>query len=335
MFCSLECLQAASTTYHKYEAAVPLPSLFRKDAGQGSKGGYDEISGTVLMALRVFTQKTSSFFTDRDWLGNAKEDHIETEVNDDDDDIYKFKTLFNMVTHHKDRSEADLLSTAIKTIFVLQLLDVMNYTKIKPKHPLAPLIFHILESIQYNVHPIDDPTGDIDPNKNVDLLEIGSAVFPSLASCLNHSCDPSTIRICLGNQIALFSRRRIEVGEEVTDCYGFHYSSLNKEERRKRIAKWFNFQCNCSACGRNFPVMSNLTSKLSQKSLEFLKDLLEKFQWALKHKYLKKSLDISIQYLQKLSSLQVKQPHKAWEAGSHALSCSLWALYRNNENNSK
>ena len=101
MFCSLECLQAASTTYHKYEAAVPLPSLFRKDAGQGSKGGYDEISGTVLMALRVFTQKTSSFFTDRDWLGNAKEDHIETEVNDDDDDIYKFKTLFNMVTHHK------------------------------------------------------------------------------------------------------------------------------------------------------------------------------------------------------------------------------------------
>ena len=136
----------------------------------------------------------------------------------------------------------------------------------------------------------------------------------------------------------------------MTDCYGFHYSSLNKEERRKRIAKWFNFQveiffisnpnhlplqCNCSACGRNFPVMSNLTSKLSQKSLEFLKDLLEKFQWALKHKYLKKSLDISIQYLQKLSSLQVKQPHKAWEAGSHALSCSLWALYRNNENNSK
>ena len=93
-----------------------------------------------------------------------------------------------------DRSEADLLSTAMKTIFILQLLDVMNYTKLDHRNPLGPLIFHILEAIQYNVHPIDDPTGDIDPNKNVDLVEIGSAVYPSLASCLNHSCDPSTIR---------------------------------------------------------------------------------------------------------------------------------------------
>ena len=77
--------------------------------------------------------------------------------------------------------------------------------------------------------------------------------------------------------------------------------------------------------------MANLTNKLSQKSLESSKDLLEKFQWALKNKHLKKSLDICIQYLQKLSSLQVGQPHKAWEAGSHALSCSLWAIYGNNQ----
>ena len=100
MFCTLECLQTASTTYHKHEAAVPLPSLFRKEVGHGSKGGYDEISGTVLMALRVLTQKPCSFFTERNWLGDAKVDYRESEVNDDDDDSYMFKTLFNMVTHH-------------------------------------------------------------------------------------------------------------------------------------------------------------------------------------------------------------------------------------------
>eukprot|EP00090_Calanus_glacialis_P007248 TRINITY_DN15692_c0_g1_i1.p1 TRINITY_DN15692_c0_g1~~TRINITY_DN15692_c0_g1_i1.p1 ORF type:complete len:671 (-),score=156.98 TRINITY_DN15692_c0_g1_i1:49-2061(-) len=329
MFCTLECLQTASTTYHKHEAAVPLPSLFRKEVGHGSKGGYDEISGTVLMALRVLTQKPCSFFTERNWLGDAKVDYIESEVNDDDDDSYMFKTLFNMVTHHADRSEADLLSTSMKTIFILQLLDAMNYTKLDAKHPLGPLIFHILEAIQYNTHPIDEVTKEVDPNKNVDLLEIGSAVFPSLASCLNHSCDPSTVRVCVGNQIALFSRKRIEVGEEVTDCYGFHYTSLSKAERQRRIKKWFNFECHCLACSKNFPVMANLTNKMSQKTLESLKDLLEKFQWALKNKHLKKSLDICIQYLQKLKSLQVPQPHKAWEAGSHALSCSLWAIYGN------
>ena len=93
-----------------------------------------------------------------------------------------------------DRSEADLLSTSMKTIFILQLLDAMNYTKQEAKHPLGPIIFHILEAIQYNVHPIDEVTEVVDPNKNVDLLEIGSAVFPTLASCLNHSCDPTTVR---------------------------------------------------------------------------------------------------------------------------------------------
>merc|ERR1711936_139209 len=332
MFCSLGCLQVASTTYHKYEAAMSLPSLFRKEEGHGSKGGYDEISGTMLMAIRVLTQKTSSFFTDKDWLAEAKVHHIDIEVNDDDDDSYKFKTLFNMVTHHEDRSEADLLSTSMKTVLILQLLDKMNYAKHEANHLLGPIVFHILEAIQYNVHPLDEVTGDIDPNKHIDLLEIGSAVFPTLASSLNHSCDPSTLRVCDGNQIALFSRRRIEVGEELTDCYGFHYTSLDKGERQKRIQKWFNFQCNCKACSNDFPVMANLTNKLAQKHLESLKDLLEKFQWSLKNNHLKKSLDICLQYLQKLNSLQVPRPHKAWEAGSHALSCSVWAVYGNHEN---
>ena len=93
-----------------------------------------------------------------------------------------------------DRSEADLLSTSMKTIFILQLLDAMKYAKLEPKSPLGPIIFHILEAIQYNIHPIDEVVKEVDPNKNIDLLEIGSAVFPSLASCLNHSCDPSTVR---------------------------------------------------------------------------------------------------------------------------------------------
>ena len=73
--------------------------------------------------------------------------------------------------------------------------------------------------------------------------------------------------------------------------------------------------------------MKTLTNNLSQKSLESLKDVLEKFQWTLKEKKLKKSVDLSIQYLQNVKSFVVKRPHKAWEAGSQALSCALWALY--------
>ena len=41
----------------------------------------------------------------------------------------------------------------------------------------------------------------------------------------------------------------------------------------------------------------------------------------------KKSLDFAINYLDKLASLKVEKPHKAWEAGSHALTCALWSVY--------
>ena len=129
----------------------------------------------------------------------------------------------------------------------------------------------LLESVQYNTHPIDSLTKPVDPNKNLQLTEvtmpmlmmiamtmvakmmpkmtrmlmrkfqIGSAVYPTVASCVNHSCDPATLRhrchrhrhhhschrhchrhhrchrwyfdcrVCQGHQIALLARRKIEV----------------------------------------------------------------------------------------------------------------------------
>ena len=41
--------------------------------------------------------------------------------------------------------------------------------------------------------------------------QLGSAVYPTVASCLNHSCDPATLRLCRGNLVTLIARRRIQV----------------------------------------------------------------------------------------------------------------------------
>ena len=158
----------------------------------------------------------------------SHESHVPQDVGDDDDDIlYKYRALFNMVSHHEARSDVDLLSTTMKTVFILQLLNEMNYCdQNRDSDTLGPIIFHLLEDIQYNSHPIDTVQGDIDPNTNVKLVEIGSAVYPSLATVCNHSCDPSTSRVTRGREMRMFARRRILNGEEVTDCYGFHYTSV-------------------------------------------------------------------------------------------------------------
>ena len=212
LFCSLSCLQVASTSYHRHEAALPLSSIFRiEGAGattRGRGGGFDEISGAVMMAVRAITQKKLQFFTETDWLSECKESHVPQEVCDDDDILYKYRALFNMVSHHESRSEVDLLSTTMKTVFILQLLSEIHYCNHeRDSERLGPIIFHLLEVIQYNSHPIDMVTGDIDPSTNVNLVEIGSAVYPSLAMVCNHSCDPSTIRLSRGRELRMFARQ--------------------------------------------------------------------------------------------------------------------------------
>ena len=176
LFCSLDCLTTALASYHALESALPLPHIF----SLGETGGYDEISGAVMMVIRAITQQP------RHLLQAVREDTVETVEPAGTD---KLRALLNMVTHHSTRSEVDLLSLTMKTVFILQLLDKMKYCSTEEdRETLGPIIFQLLEVIQYNTHPLDQVKAKIDPNKNLDLLEVGSAVFPTLARCVNHSC---------------------------------------------------------------------------------------------------------------------------------------------------
>ena len=232
VFCSLACLQEAASSYHRHEAALPLSHIFSIEAGSGTaavagaggRGGYDEISGAVMMAVRVITQNTAGFFTSKDWLAGARQSHVPAEVCDDDDREYRYRALFNMVTHHEDRGDVDLLSTTMKSVFILQLLETMGFCSLRDNlATLGPVIFHLLEVglynisyrlsintipiqvIQYNSHPLDSVLGDrVDPGQNVQLVEVGSAVYPSLATSCNHSCDPATLRITRGNKVGKY-----------------------------------------------------------------------------------------------------------------------------------
>ena len=270
IFCSLDCLTTATASYHALESALPLSHIFSLG---GQNGGYDEISGAVMMVIRAITQQP------RHLLLAAREERLETVEAGSD----KLRALLNMVTHHSSRSQVDLLSLTMKTVFILQLLAKMNYCSAEEdRQTVGPIVFQLLEVIQYNTHPLDKVVARIDPNKNLDLLEVGSAVFPTLAQCLNHSCDPSTVRVFHGNQIFLFARRLIRAGEEISDCYGLHYTSLARPERQRRLAKWFNFQCCCEACQLLYPVMQGLTSTLDKPTMDKLRAVLENFQQALK-----------------------------------------------------
>jgi hypothetical protein len=42
----------------------------------------------------------------------------------------------------------------------------------------------------------------------------------------------------MGRSVVLVARRGLEEGDEITDCYGFHYTALQLSERRRRIKRY-------------------------------------------------------------------------------------------------
>jgi hypothetical protein len=45
------------------------------------------------------------------------------------------------------------------------------------------------------------------------------------------------------------AKTRIQVGEEVTDCYGIHHLSIEKATRLSTLQKSFLFNCQCKVRG--------------------------------------------------------------------------------------
>jgi hypothetical protein len=45
------------------------------------------------------------------------------------------------------------------------------------------------------------------------------------------------------------AKTRIQVGEEVTDCYGIHHLSIEKATRLSTLQKSFLFNCQCMVRG--------------------------------------------------------------------------------------
>ena len=74
------------------------------------------------------------------------------------------------------------------------------------------LTSHIHAAIKPNIHA-SFQAGVRGDQLNQEYL--GVALFPTVASCFNHSCDPNTFVIDIGRIQATVASRRIFEGEEV------------------------------------------------------------------------------------------------------------------------
>lgn len=98
---------------------------------------------------------------------------------------------------------------------------------------------------------------------------------------LNHSCDSNVAKFFDGAEIVIVALRNVAAGEEVTENYFPHYAQMPREERRRWLQEHYRFDCRCSACEGDFPLMATLSSDgggLKMSSPEMFRSLLEDFE---------------------------------------------------------
>ena len=86
----------------------------------------------------------------------------------------------------------------------------------------------------------------------------GKAVFPKVASLLNHSCNPNTSVVVQKDVQITYATKTIYPGEEICHIYNNHFADSPKDKRQAAMLKDYHFQCSCLACENNYELFENL-----------------------------------------------------------------------------
>ncbi|XP_039280323.1 SET and MYND domain-containing protein 4 [Nilaparvata lugens] len=237
-FCSEECRDVASKSYHRYECAYVDLLL-----GSG-------MSVLCYISLRIFTRAAlKDFLSLKSKLGT-------------DDDSHPYLRFYKLVKHDLYRTAADYLNRTLMSLFLLRVLQSSGYfgQKFDPERLSADelyvgtLMLHQLELLQFNAHEIYETVMKAPLEfKSMKLNYAAVGVFIS-AAMFNHDCYPALARYFNGQTIVLQCTRPILAGEPVTENYGPIYTKKDLTERQQSLQSRYWFQCNCTACKQDWPV---------------------------------------------------------------------------------
>lgn len=65
---------------------------------------------------------------------------------------------------------------------------------------------------------------------------------------LNHSCDPNIRNRFNNAELIIYSRRVINIGDEVFNCYGPNNKLNFRQERQELLSQQYHFECDCLSC---------------------------------------------------------------------------------------
>ena len=198
-FCCTECREAGLVSHAFTCRLMANPSLSTVTSRS------DEDTTRLLLTLRILTSRSLSFHLEyfNTW-SSASPTPPKSEP---------FAQVLHLVKHLPHQ----LLSPHLASVFLLlYLLRAVSYippdTPAEQERQMCLLTSHIHAAIKPNIHA-SFQAGVRGEQLNQEYL--GVALFPTVASCFNHSCDPNTFVIDIGRIQATVTSRRIFEGEEV------------------------------------------------------------------------------------------------------------------------
>ena len=256
MFCSPDCRDLAITSYHQYECGY-TDTLFQANLG------------AWLLAYRALTTRPWHHFRDNShhWLQHDEKAGLAAGQVYRSEDLDSFH---NLVTHDGvgGKQAPELMMQCHVVVFLVRLLLKVGYIsedqeaeEFQEDAMLAGrLLHHFMRAAYYNTHETTHVLNTKEDFVGNSSVRIGRLTNPSLA-LLNHSCDPNYRRVSRGTTTYGFACKPINKGAEICDVYCKPFSVGDLEDRQKYLAK-YNFQCGCSACGENWPVLECLPGSL-------------------------------------------------------------------------
>jgi len=327
-FCCRECREAGLVSHAFTCRLMANPSLSTVTSRS------DEDTTRLLLTLRILTSRPLSFHLE---YFNSWSSASPTPPK-------SFAQVLHLVKHLPHL----LLSHHLASVFLLlYLLRAVSYippdSPTEQEHQLCLLTSHIHAAIKPNIHA-SFQAGVRGDKLNQEYL--GVALFPTVASCFNHSCDPNTFVIDIGRIQVTVASRRIFEGEEVSQGYGGHFGDTVLDKRQKLLCDRYRFTCQCEACTEDWPLTASLldqsttfsdapTNLLKQRdcvnceALDAKNELLrDRVEAELGRGRVSSAISLTCDRV-RLSSDNLKRPHVLHIMGRLALVQYFWAVCAN------
>jgi len=279
VFCCLRCQKEAMKSYHWRETKF-MDVLF--EHGLKKKEWF--------LALRAITMHPISYFLE--YISDNKVPHDPTygansnKVFHSDD----FSSMYNLVGHHEQWEWREHAFKAFFALFFIRCLQKSNYFEDlqspglelgETELEIGALMVHLMEVATMNSHEVGLLEASGDNNWLMGQTKaVGCSLDPSLV-LLNHSCDPSIIRVNIGTSTVCYANRDLKAGAEVTNCYSLPFCTTEKIIRQPDLLKKYKFCCSCAPCLEGWPTFHQLSrgfNDVPQSKLKFTPEEIQKVQ---------------------------------------------------------